>query len=328
MLTNRNQLPPLQAVERPSFEQLWARFKTDYLAELASISPSSVAEVEAALSVDGDLFPKMGQMFCQYLIAHMERINEQARQVLPGTARAGNLDHVVAFQSLERQLMDPGDPAAFPPVPPVEEDDDHLLLRFWLAPHAPAAGSRLSYRYHCLTLGQRPTVALEKPTENTVVVTYTFPASSVVASVKDGNGIRTAPGVVTVTVLSNDGNGTASPELLADVVAYFQRDDVKPETDQVIVQSAVPLNYQIDIVCEVKKGPDTSVLRDAMLLEIEKYKKERHILSGQVTPDYLKHLMYKSGASNVLVNHPAANITANSSQAPYCTSVNLVVNAV
>lgn len=327
MLTNRNQLPPLQAVERPSFEQLWANFKSDYLAELAAISPDSVAEVEAALSVEGDLFPKMGQMFCQYLIAHIERINEQARQVLPGTARAGNLDHVVAFQSLERQVIDPGDPLAFPPVPPVEEGDDHLLLRFWLAPHAPAAGSRLAYRYHCLTLGQRPMVALEKPAANKVVVTYTFPESSIVASVKDGSGIRTAPGVVTVTVLSNSGDGVASPELLAEVGDYFLRDDVKPETDQVIVQSASLLNYQVDIVCEVNKGPDTSVLRDAMLQEIEAYTKNQHVLKGQIKPDYLKHLMYKSGASNAVVNHPAANVTANDFQAPFCTEINLVVNA-
>jgi phage-related baseplate assembly protein len=328
MLTNRNQLPPLQAVARPSFEQLWANFKSGYLAELAAISPDSVAEVEAALSVEGDLFPKMGQMFCQYLIAHMERINEQARQMLPGTARAGNLDHVVAFQSLERQVIDPGDSSAFPPVPPVAESDDHLLLRFLLAPHAPAAGSRLSYRYHCLTLGQRPLVSVDKPSGSVVVVTYTYPDASIVASVRDGNGIRTAPGEVTVTILSNDGSGVPEQALLDEVESYFARDDVRPETDLVIVQPASILNYQIDIVCDVKKGPDTSVLRDAMLAEIEKYKTDQHVLSGVIKPDYLKHLMYKSGASNAVVNHPAENIVASVSQAPYCTEVNLVVNTV
>lgn len=328
MLINRNQLPPLDAVARPPFEVLFAQFKSEYIAEITAIDPVLAIEVAAALEVDGDLFSKMGQMFCQYLIAHMERINEQARQMLPATSRANNLDHVVSLQSLERQILDPGDPSAFPPVAATKEDDDHLLMRFWLAPHAPAAGSRLHYRFHAMTLDQRPEIKLEKPAENVVRVTYTFPETSIVSQIKDANGLQTVPGTVAVTVLANAGNGVPSAGLLSSVTEYFNRDDVRPETDNVTVQAASIVNYTMDVVCTINKGPDTSVLNAAMTAALAQYSQDQHKLAGKIQRTYIAFLMHQAGASNVVVNQPAVDVSTTDIQAPYCTGINLVVNAI
>lgn len=328
MITDRNQLPPLSAVARPSFENLWQGFKSDYVAELAAIDPVVAVEVAEALEVDGDLFPKMGQMFCQYLIAHMERINEQARQMLPSTARENNLDHVVSLQSLVRQIISPGDPLAFPPVPEVKESDDHLLMRFWLAPHAPAAGSRLHYKFHAMTLDQRPAITVTKPGANIVRVEYALSDGSIAAKIKDANGRRTAAGQVTVTVLSNIGNGIPTADILSGVEAHFARDDVRPETDQVLVQAASVVNYTLTVLCSVKKGPDTSVLQSAMQSALADYAAAQHMLGGKIQRSYITYLMHKAGATDVTVTGPGADVVATDVQAPFCTAINLTVTAI
>lgn len=328
MLTSRNQLPPLEAVERSSFETMWANFKVDFIANLAEVDPVAAAEVEQVLAVEAELISKLGQTFCQYLIAHIERINEQARQMLPGFARKSNLDHVVAFQSLERQTISPGDPSAFPPVPEVKESDDQLLLRYWLAPHGPAAGSKLSYRYHCMTLGQRPKISVHKPDSTQVVVTYTLPESSTAANVKDASAERTSPGQVTLSILSSDGDGAPSVGLLDEVREYFRRDDVRPETDLVIVQGATLLPYKMEVTCQVQKGPDTRVFKTAVEKELQAYAISQHGLGQKIERSYMIFLLHKAGVSSPVIVHPVADVVALSTQAPYCTDVKVTVQVV
>ena len=86
MLTNRNQLPAMQALERPDFEVLFNQFKTDFLANLAQTNAEQAAQVEQTLAIEGELITKLLQAFTQYLIGNIEAENHKARQMLPGTA--------------------------------------------------------------------------------------------------------------------------------------------------------------------------------------------------------------------------------------------------
>ena len=56
---------------------------------------------------------------------------------------------------------------------------------------------------------------------------------------------------MTVTVLSSEGDGSASAELLAIVEAAFSGEDVTPCADRVTVQSAVILPYLIDALLTI-----------------------------------------------------------------------------
>ena len=75
---------------------------------------------------------------------------------------------------------------------------------------------------------------------------YEYFARSADGRVSDAKAISPTPACVTVTVLSIDGNGSASDELLLIVNAAFSGEDVTPCADRVTVQSAEILPYLID----------------------------------------------------------------------------------
>jgi phage-related baseplate assembly protein len=326
MLTNRNQLPPMQALERPDFEAFFSQFKTDFLDNLAQANAEQAAQVEQVLAIEGELITKLLQAFTQYLIGNIEAENHKARQMLPGTAINTNLDNVASLQGLTRQVITPGNANALPPTAAVQETDDHLLQRFWLAPHAPAAGTRLHYSFQMLTLDAAAVIAVDKPSDNQVRLTYTYGDGSVVSDIRDGNGRRTAPGVITLTVLANSGDGTASAELQSQVAAHFARDDVGIETDSKIVQSAQPVLYTQQLDVWITSAPDTALVKAELEQKLTDYAQTQWKLGGKVLRSYIDHVAHANGAQKLTINSPAADIEADYNQAPYCTNVTVTVH--
>ena len=325
MLTDRNQLPPPQAIERPDFEALFVQFKTDYVANLRTLDANLADQVEETLSSDAELISKMFQNFALWLINHIERTNEQVRQQLPSYAKDSNLDHVVSLQAIERQVIEPGDPDAYPPVPKVMESDDSVLTRFWLAPHAPAAGSRMGYRFHALTLDERPAIKLEKVGQHQVVVTYTLPDASNAAQIKDAQARKISEGNVKLVTLAHAGNGEPSADLLSAVTAYFQREDVKPETDNLHIAGAIAVDYILDVVVDVADGPDLSLLRSEMETALADYANEARRLAGVVQRSRIDQILHNAGAKNIQINSPASDVTTTYTHAPHCTAINLTL---
>ena len=329
MLIDRNQLPEPEAVERPDFEQYFQSFASTYVAELKKIDADLATEVEETLKSKAELFTKMAENFCLWSINYMERGNEQVRQVLPAYARDNNLEHVVSLMGIERQTIKEGDPDAYPPVPDVLEDDDSLLRRFWLAPHAPSAGSRLGYRFHALTLDERPIPTLEKSSPATLVLTYTLNPSGYASQIKDSITRRTSPTHVKTVILSNTGNGVPGAELLTAVRNYFDtREDTKPETDEQEVVGATLQNYTISATVQVADGPDLALLKQAMTAGVQTYADEEHRLSGSVQPTRLDQILHNNGAKKIISLSPASPIETDYTQAPYCTSITINLQVV
>lgn len=325
MLTDLNQLPPPDAIHRPAFDDLVAQFKADYLSNIRADNMLLAGQVEATLDKPGELLTKMCETFVQHLLNEIERRNQQARQLLPAYANGSNLDNLVAHQGLERQVITEGDANAFPPVDPVMESDDALLLRYILQPHAPAAGSRAQYRASILTLDEKPVITVDKPGANQVTLTYTFDPAGWAAKIKDGNGHQTAPGQVLVTVLARDGDGVPDADLLQAVTDHFARDDVGPGTDQVTVQGAEILPYTVDVTAYIGRGPDIDAVQGPMVSAVQEYALQQHRLGADVQPDYIKHLLYSLGARRAVAVSPASDIVCTDSQAAYCTGVNVRV---
>jgi phage-related baseplate assembly protein len=326
MLTNRNQLPAMQALERPDFEVLFNQFKTDFLDNLAQTNAEQAAAVAQTLAIEGELITKLLQAFTQYLIGNIEAENHKARQMLPGTAIGTNLDSVASLQGLTRQVITHGNTNALPPIPAVQETDDHLLQRFWLAPHAPAAGTRLHYAFQMLTLDAGAVIAVDKPNDHQVRLTYTYGDASVVSELRDGNGRRTALGEITLTVLANSGDGTASAQLQNKVAAHFARDDVGIETDSKIVQSAQPVLYTQELDVWITSAPDTALVKAELEQKLTDYAQTQWKLGGKVLRSYIDHVAHANGAQKLTINSPAADIEADDHQAPYCTNVTVTVH--
>lgn len=325
MLTDRNYLPEPAAIQRPEFEAVVAQFKRDYVANINASDPVLAEEVERTLEQPGALLTKMCETFAQYLLNEIERRNQQAKQLLPGWSRGTNLDNMVAHQGIQRQVFDPGDPNAFPPVAPTQESDDDLLLRYLLQSHAPAAGSQMQYKASCLTLDERAVVTVDKPAPDKVQLTYTLQPDGIAAQIKDGSGLMPTPGHVTVTVLGRDGDGSPSDELLDQVRAHFARPDVAPGTDQITVQGAEIIPYEISVVAWIGRGPDAGITRQSLTEQLQAYADQQHLLEAKVLPSYITHILHRAGAVEREILSPAADIECTPYSAPYCTQINVEV---
>lgn len=325
LIPGLNQLAEPEIVKVEQFETLLEEFKAETLAYIQARDPEKAARVAESLENDGELLSLLLQAMTVRLQTHERRYNARIKQMLAWWAEGSNLDARLADMGLERRVISEGNPNAFPPVPAEEESDADARIRYYLAPHAPAAGSRLQYRREAMTLGERATVTVEAPTANQVVVTYTFGADSMAAKVKDANGRQTAPGQVTVTVLARAGDGTPPADLLAAVRRHFARDDVRPETDLVTVQGAEIVRYQIRAVVYINAGPDAALTKGQAEAALAAYAGDRHILEGYVDPSRIDYVLHAAGAERLELLEPLAPIECTASQAPYCEGVEIEV---
>lgn len=320
-----NQLSDPEIVKVSDFEVDLEEAKVALLAYVTSRNPAMGARLAESLANESELVTMLLEAFVLRLQAHARKYNARIKQMLAWWAQGSNLDARLADMGLERFVIEKGDPNAFPAVPEVKESDDDARLRYYLAPHAPAAGSRLHYQREALTLGGRAKVQIETPDAGKVVVTYTFAEDSFAAQIKDANGRRTAAGKVDVTVLSRAGDGTPSAELLSAVRAHFSRDDVGPETDEVTVKAAEILDYKIEVVVFIPRGPDAQLTKAAAERALNAYVDRVHRLGGYVDPNWIEHELFTVGAGRVQLAKPLAPIAAADHQAPHCSGVTVEV---
>ncbi len=325
LIPGQNQLEEPEIVKVDEFEPLLAEFKAFVLDYVAARSTAQADRLRTSLDNESELLTMALEAFCVRLQTHERKYNARIRQMLAWWATGSNLDARLADMGLERQLLVPGDDQAFPPVPPVYESDDDARLRYYLAPHAPAAGSRMQYRREIFTLGERPAVKVDSGAAGVVTVTYTFDPDGFAAQVKDGNARRTAPGEVMVTVLSRSGDGTPSAELLDGVRRHFARPDVKPETDRVTVQAAQILPYRIRVVAKINPGPDSGLTKVATQQQLQAYADSCHRLEGRVDPSWIDFTLHKAGAVQLEILEPLQPIVTSAFQAPYCLGVEVEV---
>lgn len=326
LIPGQNQLAEPAIVTVEAFEDLLAEFKTFVVEYVGARSPESAAKLLVSLENESELLTLALEAFCVRLQTHERKYNARIKQMLAWWATGSNLDARLADMGLERQLLAPGDPAAFPPIPAVFESDDDARLRYYLAPHAPAAGSRMQYRREIFTLGERPAVKVETAAAGVVTVTYTFDPDGYAAQVKDGNGRRTAPGEVMVTVLAREGDGTPSADLLDGVRQHFARPDVRPETDLVTVQGAQIKTYKIRVVAKINPGPDSGLTKVAAQQQLQAYADACHRLEGRVDPSWIDYTLHSAGAVQLQILEPLAPIVTTAFQAPYCTGVEVEVD--
>ncbi|MDD1141634.1 baseplate J/gp47 family protein [Pseudomonas sp. TNT2022 ID233] len=325
LIPGQNQLAEPAIVKVEEFEPLLAEFKAFVVEFVAARSPENAAKLEVSLQNESELLTLALEAFTVRLQTQERKYNARIKQMLAWWAEGSNLDARLADMGLERQTITPGDTAAYPPVLPVMESDDDARLRYYLAPHAPAAGSRMQYRREVLTLGERPKVSVDPISAGVVNVTYTFDPDGFAAQVKDGNGRRTAPGQVTVTVLARAGDGTPSENLLGAVRTHFARADVKPETDQVLVQGAEIINYKIRAIAYINSGPDAALTESTAETQLQKYADACHRLEGRVDLTWIDYTLHSAGAIRLEILEPLAPIATTASQAPYCTAVEVEV---
>lgn len=325
----QNELEKPTVVDVPAFEVQLAAFKQAVVDYIATTDESMAAEVALTLQNEAELSTKIIEACTTILQTRIRDVNEDALQMFAYWSEGSNLDAVVSNLGLARQTVDEGDADAFPPIPKTMEGDDQLKTRYFLAPYSFSnAGPRLAYKYHAMTLDERPTVSVESPEANKVVVTYEFADGSSAGQIKDATGFRTGDGEVTVAVLSRVGNGEPSVELLETVDGYFSRDDVAPLTDEVTVVGATISPYQMRAVAYISKGPDESAVKSTAESLLQTYADSQHRLGATIEPSMIYHVLHQAGAKKIDLLEPLAEVGTGLSEAPWCELIDVEVRAV
>lgn len=285
---NLAQLPAPNVVEPQDYEVILA----EMLADLRTRAPEYNALVES------DPAYKVLEVAAYRELLIRQRVNDASRSVMVAYAKESDLDNLAALFDVKRQIVTPGDPDARPPIEDVMESDERLRQRVHLSLEGfSTAGPIGAYIYH----------ALEASGE-----------------VKDVSVSSPSPGEVVVTVLSEDGNGTPSPDLQNAVLTRLNREDVRPLTDRVTVQAAQVTEYTVDARLTFYNGPDMGVVAEEARKNVADYVTNQHRLGYDIALSGLYAALHQPGVQNVQLNSPAADIIVTPAQAAYCAEINVV----
>lgn len=280
-----SKLPVPPVIEVVDYETLLA----EMLATLRQYDPQFTALVES------DPAYKILEVCAYYRMLDRQRVNDAARAVMLAYAQGGDLDQLGANMGVARLMLSPGDPDRS--IPPTMESDEDFRRRIQIAPEGfSVAGPEGAYVFHGLSADPR---------------------------VLDVSATSPSPGDVVVSVLSREGDGTASPEVLAAVEAALTAESVRPMTDHVIVQSATIKPYTISAEIFTFAGPDSSVVMAEAQARIERFVVEQHRLGRNVQRSAIFAALHAEGVQNVILSQPNVSIDVDRDEAAYCTGITI-----
>lgn len=291
-----SQLPAPDIVTVPDFETVLAARKAAYLALFPADERDAVA---ATLTLESEPVVKLLQENAYREILLLQRINEAAQACMVAYALGNDLDQLAANYNVERLTVTPADETAVPPVDAVLESDDDLRQRI------PAAFEGLSVA--------GPTGA------------YTFHALSADGKVADATAISPSPAVVTVTVLSREGDGTAPDELLAAVTDALNDESVRPVADRVTVQSAHVVPYSVTARLYLYPGPEAEPIRQAAEARLIAYISAQRRLGRDIRRSALYAALHVEGVQRVELDSPPMDVVLDDTQAAYCTGYQVTI---
>ena len=281
-------LPAPQVLEDLDFEEV---FQDDLAAFRRHMGDNWDALLES------DPVTKLLEVGAYRKLGNRARVNDAAKALLLAFAKGTDLDHLAANVRLKRLVVQAEDLVSVPPVAEVLEEDDALRERVQLVYEGlTTAGPRNSYILHARN------------------------ASGLVA---DATAESPAPAVVDVTVLSLDGNGVASAELLAEVAAHLNDDDVRPVADRVDVRSAEVIPYRIDAVLYLAgNGPETEATLAECQRRLQAWINPRRRLGVEVSRSAIDAQLHISGVGRVELTG-WTDIRPSKAQAAWCNGFKL-----
>lgn len=291
-----SQLPAPQVVEVPDFEALLAERKE---ALIALYPEEERIAVRRVLALESDPQVKNLQENTYREILLRQRINEAAQAVMVAYARGSDLDHLAARSNVSRLTITPADNDAVPPVAAVMESDDDLRVR------VPEAFEGLSVA--------GPEAA------------YMFHARSADGRVADVSATSPAPAKVLITVLSREGEGVASADLLNIVDRALNAENVRPVADMVTTQAATIFKYRVEARLHLFDGVTAGPCLKAAKEKLAAYLAEQNRLGRSVRGKSYGAVLRVAGVDWVEMIEPAADIIMDSTQTGYCTGADVSV---
>ncbi|RLL46420.1 baseplate J family protein [Acinetobacter cumulans] len=286
-------LAPPDVVKQISFEEILKLRLDQFYQEMRQDQPDFPDLLES------DPAMKLAQVFAYGEMLIRQDANEQALAVLLAFAKDNDLDHKAAERNLQRRIISPATENA----PEVKESNESLRRRVQLAPEGQTtAGSEGSYIFHGLNADPR--------------VKDIYPYAPL-----DEHGYPN--GICNIYVLSNEGTGEASEDLLNIVTAALNAKSIRPLTDRPIVYSASILNYSIQAEIFIDEGPDENIVLNSCYKAAEEYTKKTHSFNDGVSLSGIYQALHQPGVSRVNLISPAGNLNTSLGQVAYCTGINI-----
>ena len=286
-------LPQPQVVEQISYEQILSELK----AELISRDP----QLTEVLALESEPLVKLLQVYAFREMRSRQRENQKAISLMLAFATCSDLDQLGANYGVPRLLLDSGNPAAIPPVPPTYESDDNFKRRIQLSFEAfTTAGSEASYIFHGLSAD---------------------------GQVADISALSPTPGVVAIYVLARTGNGQADIHLLTKVENALSAKTVRPLTDQVNVYSVEVVDFVISAELILFNGPDSALVLANAQTELDNYLAASRSNGLDITISGLHHALHQQGVQRVNLISPSSDIVIQRHQVGHCVSQTLTVGS-
>ncbi|OKB67668.1 baseplate assembly protein [Serratia marcescens] len=289
-------LPAPTVVDPLDYESLLA----DRKATLISLYPETQREAIArTLALESEPIVKLLQENAYRELLLRQRVNEAAQAVMLGYAGGSDLDQLGANFRVQRLVVQQPDNSVIPPLPAVMESDSDFRVRIQQAFEGlSVAGSSGSYEYHGRSADGR---------------------------VADVSATSPSPANVLISVLSREGDGTASAELVAIVDKALNDEDVRPVADRVTVRSANIVSYNIDAVLYLYPGPEAEPIRRAAEAKLKAYISAQHRLGRDIRLSAIYAALHAEGVQRVELKTPRADIVLDKTQASHCASYRLTV---
>lgn len=284
-----SQLPAPSVVEQISYETILNDALNEFHSKMDGLG------IEYPRLVESDPAYKLAEVFAYREMLVRERANKSSLAVLLAYAEKTDLDHKAAERNLVRRVITPADNSTIPPTPAVMESDASLRQRVQLAPEGyTTAGSEGSYIFHAKNSDVR---------------------------VKDVEPISPDKGIAAIYILSTDGDGSASEELISIVNEALNKRIIRPLTDEVHVYSANIIQYRVEAVLEIAEGPDKNIVLSEALEKLNTYVQSVHRLNTKVSKTGIIGALNRDGVIDIDLIEPTSKIEPVSGQAAYCHEI-------
>ncbi len=291
-----SQLPPPVVVEPLDFETLFAQRKAAFI---AMYPEDEQEEIARTLELESEPITMQLEENCYRELLLRQRVNEAARAVMLAYSTDSDLDNLAVNFNVERLTIQEEDDSVTPPIEAVMESDPDLRTRTQQA-------------FEGLSVAG-PTAA------------YEFWGRSADGRVADISAVSPTPACVTISVLSREGDGTASDDLLSVVAAALNDEEVRPVADRVTVQSAEIVPYQIDATLYIYPGPEAEPVRQASEQQLQAYIAAQNRLGRDIRLSAIYAALHVEGVQRVELAQPVADIVLSDYQASHCTEYTITV---
>lgn len=278
-----SQLPSPEIIEELDFEVILIDVKA---VMIAAFPADQQASVTAALSLESEPLNVIAQAMAYRELLLRQRINEGASACMLSHAEGTDLDNLAANLDTKRLTISPETDTA----DAVMESDEALRLRAQSAFEGMSvAGPSAAYEYF---------------------------ARSASGKVADARATSPTPAEVVIAILSTEGDGTASPALLAAVTTAVNDEEVRPLGDRVTVRSADIVDYLIDAELFLYPGPESEPIINAAMASLRAFLAANDKKIGRdVARSAISASLHVQGVQRVVLRSPAADLPISDVQA-------------